>query len=63
MLRHRVKKIRGIDTSGYEELRRRGVNLSTWETEKEIAVTGLNNEELSKKVESLVTGEVPFLGG
>jgi hypothetical protein len=60
MLRHRVKKIKGIDTSGYEELRRRGVNLSTWESEKEIPATRLSNEELSKKVESLVIDEVPF---
>jgi hypothetical protein len=63
MLRHRVKKIKGIDTSGYEELRRRGVNLSTWETEKDVPATGFNNEEPSKKVEALVTDEVPFQGG
>jgi hypothetical protein len=63
MLRHRVKKIKGIDTSGYEELSRRGVNFSTWEVEKEIPATGLRNEEPSKKVETLVTDDVPFQGG
>jgi hypothetical protein len=63
MLRHRAKKIKGIDTSGYEELRRRGVNLSTWENEKEIPATRLRNEEPSKKVETLVIDGVPFLGG
>jgi hypothetical protein len=63
MLRHRVKKIKGIDTSGYEELRRRGVNLSTWESEKEPPATRLTNEELSKKVEALVIDDVPFQGG
>jgi 3-phenylpropionate/cinnamic acid dioxygenase small subunit len=63
MLRHRVKKIKGIDTSGYEELKRRGVNLSTWEIEKKTPSTGLSSEVLSKKVEALVTDEVPFQGG
>ena len=63
MLRHRVKKIKGIDTSGYEELSRRGVNLSTWEVEMEIPATGVNNEDPTNKVESLVTAEVPFPGG
>ena len=63
MLRHRVKKIKGVDTSGYEELRRRSVNLSTWESEKEIPATGLLNEAPTHKVESLVTAEVPFPGG
>jgi len=63
MLRHRVKKIKGIDTSGYEELRRRSVNLTTWESEKEIPATGVRNEETTNKVESLVTDDVPFQGG
>ncbi|MGA3013144.1 MAG: hypothetical protein ABSD71_03805 [Bacteroidales bacterium] len=63
MLRHRVKKIKGIDTSGYEELRRRSVNFSTWEMEKEIPATGLRNEKSSNIVESLITAEVPFQGG
>jgi hypothetical protein len=63
MLRHRLKKIKGIDTSGFEELSRRGVNLSTWETEREIPATGLNDEEPSRRVESLVTGEILFWGG
>jgi 3-phenylpropionate/cinnamic acid dioxygenase small subunit len=63
MLRHRVKKIRGIDTSGYVELSRRGVSLSTWESEKEMPATRLNDEKPSRRVESLITGEVPFLGG
>jgi hypothetical protein len=63
MLRHRVKKIKGIDTSGYEELRRRGVNLSTWESGKEIPAAGSINEKATYKVESLVNAEVPFLGG
>jgi hypothetical protein len=63
MLRHRVKKIKGIDTSGYEELRRRGVNLSTWESRKKPPATRLNNEGLTKNVESLIIAEVPFLGG
>jgi len=63
MLRHRVKKIKGIDTSGYEELRRREVNLSTWETEKEISATGSLNEGTTNKFESIITGDLPFLGG
>jgi hypothetical protein len=63
MLRHRVKKIKGIDTSGYEELRRRGVNLSTWESGKKPPATRLNNEGPTKNVESLIIAEVPFLGG
>jgi hypothetical protein len=63
MLRHRVKKIKGIDTSGYEELRRRSVNLSTWETDKEIPGTRLSNEEPSRRVESLVIDDMPFQGG
>ena len=63
MLRHRVKKIKGIDTSGYEELRRRSVNLSTWESEKEPPVTRLNNESPFNNVESSITNEVQFWGG
>ena len=63
MLRHRVKKIKGIDTSGYEELSRRGVNFSTWESEKEIPATRSLNEGLTKKVESVVTAEVLYRGG
>jgi hypothetical protein len=63
MLRHRVKKIKGIDTSGYEELRRRGVNLATWESEKEIPTTGLSDEAPIKNVESSVADEVLFWGG
>jgi hypothetical protein len=63
MLRHRVKKIKGIDTSGYEELRRRSVNLSTWESEKEPPGTRSLNEEPTKRVESLINAEVPFTGG
>jgi 3-phenylpropionate/cinnamic acid dioxygenase small subunit len=63
MLRHRVKKIKGIDTSGYEELIRRSVNLSTWERDKEPTATRSNNEATIKNVESSVTDEVLFWGG
>jgi hypothetical protein len=63
MLRHRVKKMKEIDTSGYEELSRMGVNLTTWEREKEIPATRLNNETPIKNVESSVTEKVLFWGG
>jgi hypothetical protein len=63
MLRHRAKKIKGIDTSGYKELSRRGVNLSTWETEKGESKPLLSIEEPSQSVISLLAAEVPFPGG
>ena len=62
MLRHKVKKIKGLDTGGYEELRRRGVNFTTWESEK-VPATRLNDAGPSRRVESLVTGQIPFPGG
>ena len=49
MLRHLAKKYGPIDTSGWEELRRRGATLSDWEPERGIEMPVVIEETVSEE--------------